>query len=238
METQKVVKASLLRDGSLAWFVCLAAFLANAVIIRIDTSFGEIIGPIMHTYNVTEGDAAWIGSVHSSAQYLGAFAASPLTNRFGFGPITFVGACAASIAFGAALICSNIPSLTASYGLFAGFAFGLAYTPANIVCTFYFNKKLPLALSLANSGNGFGTVVMAYIFNTTNDIYGFKGTTLLCMFISPLIGLLALLVKLIPIPNNTKDLNGNNLQPTQLQGKKSGVRFTEKYYTYKSCISQ
>ena len=141
------------KDGCLAWVVCLCAFLTNAVITGIDSSFGETLGSIMKDFNATAGDVSWIGSVHSSAQYFGAFVASPLANNFGFGKVTLTGAFVASVSFAIALGSSSMYSLICIYGLFGGIGLGLAYTPANIVCTFYFEKKQAIAIAVANSGS-------------------------------------------------------------------------------------
>ena len=126
------------KDGWLAWVVCFSAFLSNAVITGIDSSFGETIASIMNHFNATEGDVAWIGSVHSSAQYFAAFVASPLSNQFGFGPVTLFGTLVSTISFGIALTSTNLTSLIVTYGLLGGTGLGLLYTPANIVCTFHF----------------------------------------------------------------------------------------------------
>ena len=57
------------------------------MIAGIDSSFGIMLDSIMAHFNATEGDVSWICSVHTSAQYFGAFVASPLSNYFGFGPV-------------------------------------------------------------------------------------------------------------------------------------------------------
>ena len=229
MGNEKIMDTHLSKDGCLAWVVCFSAFLTNAVITGIDSSFGETIGSIMNDFNVTEGDVAWIGSVHSSAQYFAAFAASPLAKTFGFGPVTLVGALAASISFGIAVASSNVPSLVCSYGLFGGIGLGLAYTPANVVCTFHFEKKQALAVALANSGSGVGIVIIAFFLNIINANYGWKGTIVLCTSIAPLTCFLALVVWLFPIQDKTKD----NLPQEKAEAKSimnSVVSLLMKYY--------
>ena len=141
MERKNIAETHFQKDGYLAWVVCLAAFLTNVVITGIDSSFGETIGSIQKDFNATEGEVAWIGSIHSSAQYFAAFAASPLANHFGFAPVTVAGTVISIISLGIALTSPNIPSLTATYGLLGGIGLGLSYTPANVVCAFHFDKN-------------------------------------------------------------------------------------------------
>lgn len=194
------------RDGFLAWCICISAFLSNAVIIGIDCSFGESIGSIMRNFNASSGDAAWIGSLHSSMQFFAAFAASPLVKYYGFGPIILFGIFVAFISFGIALFSHNLICLVVSYGVLAGMGLGLAYNPANIVCAFYFEKYRPLAVALANSGSGFGTIIMAYVLNWINARSGWKGSVLICAIVTPLISSLAVFVWVIPM-NNKKEEN-------------------------------
>ena len=194
------------KDGYLAWIICFAAFLTNAVITGIDSSFGETIGSIMKDFNVTQGEVAWIGSIHSSAQYFAAFVASPLSNHFGFGATTLAGTVIATISFGIAYTSATVPSLITTYGLLGGLGLGLAYTPANIVCTFYFEKKQAIAIALANSGSGIGIVAIALVLNIINAKYGWNGSVLMCTIIAPLTGFLALVVWIFPSKRINSDI--------------------------------
>ena len=222
VKQEKISGKYLKKDGCLSWVVCLTAFLTNAVITGIDSSFGETIGSIISNFNSTEGEVTWIGSVHSSTQYYAAFAASPLANYFGFGPVTLVGALLATLSFGLAATSSNISTLIATYGLFGGIGLGLAYTPANIVCAFHFEKKRALAISLSNSGSGMGIVVIAFFLNIINSKYGWKGSVLLCTSIAPITLFLALVVWLIPI-DGIEGAKSNEATISAKEGKSSKV---------------
>ena len=96
-KTQLLPRLTPKQDGFIACFICLSAFLSNAVIIGIDCSFGESIGSIKRDFNVNSGDAAWIGSLHSSIQFYAAYAASFLVKYFGFGPTILNGFCISHI---------------------------------------------------------------------------------------------------------------------------------------------
>lgn len=195
------------QDGFIAWCICLSAFLSNAVIIGIDCSFGESIGSIRRDFNVNSGDAAWIGSIHSSIQFYAAFAASFLVKFLGFGPTILFGTLLGFISFGAALFSPNLISLVASYGIVSGLGLGLAYNPANVICAFYFKKYRPLAVALANAGSGFGIIIIAYFLNLMNKNYDWKGSVLLCTMVTPLISLLGSIVWLFPMQNEKEDKN-------------------------------
>jgi MFS family permease len=211
MEIKTFAEKSFRKDGCLAWVVCLAAFLTNAVALGIDLSFGETIGCLVRDFNATEGDVAWIGSLHSGAQFFSGFAASPLTNYLGLGPVVAIGAFVATSSFGIALFCPDIPCLAATYGVLAGLGCGLAYTPANIVCTLYFEKKRVIAVALSASGGGFGIVIMSYCINIVNAKYSWKGSILLCMIVTSLISFLALILWIFPIPKKEQSTDSKNV---------------------------
>ena len=63
------IRSNYESDGILSWIICLSALIANAIVVGIDSSFGESLGSIMKDFNSTESNVAWIGSVHSSTQY-------------------------------------------------------------------------------------------------------------------------------------------------------------------------
>ena len=56
------------KDGALSWFVCFCAFVSNASIYGIDSSFGEMFGSIMKDFNSTEDHVAGINSVPCRVQ--------------------------------------------------------------------------------------------------------------------------------------------------------------------------
>ena len=112
----------------------------------------------------------------------------------------------ATISFGAALLSVNITGLIITHGLIGGLGLGLAYTPANIVCTFHFEKKQAIAIALANSGSGIGIVAITFFLNIINAKYGWNGSVLFCTFIAPLTTFLALVVWIFPVENNDSDL--------------------------------
>ena len=191
--------------GCLSWVVCLVAFLADFVILGIDHNFGAIIGSLVNDFNSTEGDIAWIGSVHSSAMWIAAFTALPLANYFEFGLILLLGTFVATISFGIALLSSSPPWHVVTCGIFAGIGLGLTYTPANVVCPFYFEKKRTLSLVLSNSGRGVGILSMAYVLNLSMGSCRWKGYIYLCTSVPPLVFFLGLMVWIFPSKKEHKE---------------------------------
>ena len=203
------------KDGCIAWLVCCSAILSNAMIIGIDSGFGEIIGSIMKDFDEEEGRVEWIGAIHSSVSYVGAFAGSFLVKRYGFALVTFIGGLVGTLSFATAYFCPNVECLVSTYGILSGAGLGLVFFSANIVCSFYFEESRIMALTLANSGTGIGIACNSFLLKIVNSRYGWKGSILFCMAIIPLTWFLALLVWQFP----SYDGQGEAPQHEVLQSK-------------------
>ena len=189
------------KDGCIAWLVCCSAILSNAMIIGIDSGFGEIIGSIMKDFDEEEGRVEWIGAIHSSVSYVGAFAGSFLVKRYGFALVTFIGGLVGTLSFATAYFCPNVECLVSTYGILSGAGLGLAFFSANIVCSFYFEERRIIALTLVSSGAGIGIACNSFLFKIVNSRYGWKGAMLFCTASMPSTWLLALLIWKFPSPD-------------------------------------
>ena len=194
-------KPHFVKDGYIAWLVCCSAILSNAMIIGIDSGFGEIIGSIMKDFDEEEGRVEWIGAIHSSVSYVGAFAGSFLVKRYGFGVVTFIGGLVGTLSFATAYFCPNVECLVSTYGILSGAGLGLAFFSANIVCSFYFEERRIIALTLVSSGAGIGIACNTLLFKIVNSRYGWKGAMLFCTASIPSTWLLALLIWKFPSPD-------------------------------------
>ena len=186
------------KDGWFSWIICLFAFITNATIVGIDKSFGETLGSITDAFNVTTSEAAWIASTHSSIQYFAAFISSMLAQKYGFSFIMFLGSTLAGTGFAVATMSRDVTTLTILYGVVGGLGLGLAYTPGNIICSFYFRQKRSLATGIAVAGSALGIVVISYLINLMGQSYGWKGWLIVCSSICPTIWFLAFTAWLVP----------------------------------------
>ena len=199
-------------DGVLSWIICFSALVANAIVVGIDSSFGETLGSVMNDLNSTESNVAWIGSIHSSAQYFSASLSSYLAKQYGFGPIVVGGVLISSTFFAVSTTANNISELATYYGFLGGFGLGLIYTPANIICSFYFIKKRSLATGIALCGSGVGIALVSLGANFIDTSYGWKGYVLFCAFMCPFCGVLAILAILFPGTKETQTTTKNRYE--------------------------
>ena len=185
-------------DGMLSWIICLSALIANAIVVGIDSSFGESLGSIMNDFNSTESNVAWIGSVHSSTQFFSASLSSLLANKYGFGPIILVGILMSSTFFALSTTAYNVTQLTIYYGLLGGVGIGLIYAPGTIICSFHFVKRRSMATAIAVCGSGVGIALLSLGANIINQWSGWQGYVLFCALMCPFCGFLACLAILLP----------------------------------------
>ena len=186
------------KDGILSWAICVSALVANAIVVGIDSSFGEALPSIVIEFNSTESKVAWIGSLHSSAQNFSAFFSSVLAKIFGFGPTISFGILISSAFFALSTTSYNVSQLAIYYGFFGGLGIGLVYTPANIICSFHFIKNRALATGIACCGSGVGIVVVSFGANYIDQYFGFKGFVIFRALLCPCCILLAILAILVP----------------------------------------
>ena len=66
----------------------------------------------------------------------------------------------------------------------SGFGFCFAYIPSVVIVGLYFDKRRSLAMGIAVSGCGFGSLVFAPLFQYLVDVWGWRGALLLSAGIS------------------------------------------------------
>ena len=198
------------KDSYLSWCVCCSAFVANAVVLGVDLSFGEIVGPIMNDFSSSESDTAWIGSIHSSIQFFSASVASLLAEMYGFGTVIFIGILTSTVGFLMSDTCTSVQCLAIYYGVVAGFGLGMIYTPGSISCSFHFIEHRSLATGIAVTGSGVGVTLISKAMNMIMENgYGWKGCVKLFTILTPLCGFLAILNCVLPLENE-KEVDEKN----------------------------
>ena len=212
METIKTwVRKHYRKDGIFSWMVCLSVFICNTINEGIDASFGEFVGSAMHAFNGSEYDVAWIGSVHSSAQFFSAALSSALANKFSFVAVISTGTVILCLSYTVSIFSNGLTGLTIAYGVLAGIGTGMLLGPSSIICTFYFDEKLAIATGLSYSGIGFGIILIPFATNLINSTYGWQGCMILFAAISPLNILLGLMSMIVPYgEGSSADSDDNN----------------------------
>lgn len=103
---------------------------------------------------------------------------SALANRWGFRPVTIMGAVIASIGFALSYYGTSLGYLYITYGVIGGIGFCFIYVPSVITVGYYFEKWRALATGIALCGSGVGTFVFAPLSAMLIERFGWRGALL------------------------------------------------------------
>jgi MFS family permease len=168
--------ASTKLDSRLAWVVVFAAFLGSFVSFGVTYCFGVFLKPMAIEFHANH---AVMSALFSTITGLSFFLA-PLTGDVAdhYGPRPVVGA--GAVLIGAGLILTahvhSLPLIFVTYGAGVGTAVACTYIPAIAAVGEWFKLRRDIALGIAISGIGCGTLVAAPLAANLIERYGWRET--------------------------------------------------------------
>lgn len=105
--------------------------------------------------------------------------ASALANKYGFRPITMIGALIASFAFGISYFADGLVYMYLVYGVIGGIGFSMIYIPSVIIVGYYFERWRAIATGVALCGSGVGTFLFAPFNEAMIKSVGWRSTLLI-----------------------------------------------------------
>lgn len=165
-------------DGGWGWLVMIASFLCNTVVDGIVFSAGMFQDPIRLDFGVGKAEVALVCSLLSGFYLLTGPFVSALANRWGFRPVTIIGAVVASVGFALSYYGTSLGYLYVTYGIIGGIGFCFIYVPSVITVGYYFEKWRALATGIALCGSGVGTFVFAPLSAMLIERFGWRGALL------------------------------------------------------------
>lgn len=166
-------------DGGWGWVVVAAAFMVNLIADGITFSFGVIYVDFLAYFNAGKSNTSWIGSLFMAMPLLSGPIASFLTDRYGCGRVTMVGAVLAAAGFVLSSMTQSMALLLLTFGVLAGFGLALCYVAAVVIVAYYFERRRSFATGLSQCGSGIGTLIFAPLTQVLLNHYGWRGTTLI-----------------------------------------------------------
>jgi len=161
-------------DSPQAWRVVAVAFTAMFTTFGIAYSFGAFLLPVSADLGSGRGATAAVFSLTTLAFFgLGALS-GPAVDRFGPRRVVLVGAVALGLGL---LLTSNATSLWQAYlghGLGVGLAVACCYVPLVAVVGGWFERRRTVAVGVAVSGIGLGTLVGAPAAAALVDALGWR----------------------------------------------------------------
>jgi MFS family permease len=148
-------------DGGAAWRVVAVAFTAMFTTFGIAYSFGAFLLPVSDELGAGRGATAAVFSLTTLAFFGLGGLSGPAVDRVGPRPVVLVGAVALGLGL---LLTSRATSLWQAYlghGLGVGLAVACCYVPLVAVVGGWFERRRTVAVGVAVSGIGLGTLVGA-----------------------------------------------------------------------------
>ncbi|XP_052815300.1 monocarboxylate transporter 12-like isoform X2 [Mya arenaria] len=166
-------------DGGWGWVIVAASLIFNIIYDGCSYSFGILYEHFLKDFRETKSNTAWIGSLFFSMPLLCGPLASVISRKFGYRNSTMFGGLIAFIGFFLGTFSSSVLMLTFSYGLLSGIGMSLPYFNSVVIVANYFNKRRALAIGIAESGSGLGTVIFAPLTYTLISKFGWRGSLLI-----------------------------------------------------------
>uniref|UniRef100_A0A9J8B5I3 Si:dkey-246g23.4 n=1 Tax=Cyprinus carpio carpio TaxID=630221 RepID=A0A9J8B5I3_CYPCA len=137
-------------DGGYGWFIVLSTFLVFGLTFGVIKSFGVFFVEIHHYFATTATASSWITSISVATVHFGAPIGSALSTYFGHRPVVMVGGLLSSIGMVAGSYAQDLLQLYITVGFLTGFGYALTWTPTVTMLGWYFEKRLPVANTLAS----------------------------------------------------------------------------------------
>lgn len=192
-------------DGGWGWFVCMATFTTQFIVLGTMNNFGVIYVELLAEFDIGKADAAVVGSITYGMMFMLGPLATSLCQKFGCRTTTMIGC---FIAAGGCLLGSISPNISCmgwSYGFLFGVGASLCYFPTVIILGQYFSRRLSLANGMTSSGSGVGTLCMGPVLQKLIQYFGLRNT----MRISAGMLSCVMICALVYRPINTAFLNAN-----------------------------
>jgi MFS family permease len=189
----------LAKDGSQAWLIVAAAFLAGFVVFGIIYCFGVFLEPMVADLQAGRGAVSALFSITGIAFYMFGPIAGRLSDRFG--PRAVVG-CGALLIGGGLVLTALIDKIWAgylTYGIGVGVGAACAYVPTLAAVGGWFVERRNTALGLAAAGTGCGMLIVPPLAAVLIDTIGWRGADVaLGLGSGALVAACALIVKAAP----------------------------------------
>ena len=161
-------------DSPRAWIIVVAAFFGSFIVFGVTYSFGVFLKPVGASFGASH---ATMTTIFSTLSVLSFFLA-PLTGELAdrYGPRYVVGA--GALFMGAGLLLTArvhwFPLLFVTYGILVGISVACVYVPVIASVGEWFKVHRDIALGIAISGIGGGTLVAAPLAAMLTDRYGWR----------------------------------------------------------------
>jgi MFS family permease len=161
-----------------AWqqaLIVAACFLSLATVLGVLYSFGDFLEPLNREFGLGRGATSLIFSATTFLFLALGILTGPLSDRYGARMLGVLGALAAGLGLYGASVAGSIWVVFASYGFGVGIATGCIYVPMIAAVGRRFDRHRGLAVGIAVTGIGVGTLVVPPIAARLIESLGWRG---------------------------------------------------------------
>lgn len=166
-------------DGGWGWLVVLSAFAINMISDGVGFTFGLLYIEFLNEFGASKSTTSWIGSLFMSIPLLAGPIGSALVDKYGCQSMTIIGGLVSTIGFILSAYVKSIGVMFITFGVIGGLGLMLCFVTAVVSIAFWFEKRRSIALGLAASGTGFGTIVFSPLSTFLLFEFGWRGTLLI-----------------------------------------------------------
>jgi MFS family permease len=172
------MQASASVDSVRSWVMVAAAFAAMFVSFGIAYSFGAFLEPMAEEFGSGRGTTSVFFAL-TSLTFFGLGALSGVAvDRYGPRPVLLVGALALGAGLAATSVAGELWVGLVTYGLGVGIGVACAYVPMVAVVSGWFERRRTLAIGVAVTGIGLGTLAVAPLAAALIGELGWRNTHL------------------------------------------------------------
>ncbi len=162
-------------DSSLrAWLVVLAAFLGAFVSFGVTYSFGVFLRPLATTFHASHATMSVLFSVIAALTFFAAPFTGELADIHGPRIVVAIGAVLMGLSLIATAHAHSFATIVLTYGVGLGTAAACIYIPAISAVGEWFERRRDIAMGIAVSGIGCGTLVAAPVSALLIERYGWR----------------------------------------------------------------
>lgn len=177
-------------DSARAWLVVLATFLSTSTAFFITYSFTTFLGAMGEEFGTGKGSTALLFSLTVFFLFVLGLPAGRASDRWGPRPVVLTGTVFLVAGLLSTSVVSRIELGYVTYGLGIGIGVACCYVPVVTQVTGWFERRRAMALGVAVSGIGAGTVLGPPITQALIESVGWRSTYRI-LAVYALIGLLA-----------------------------------------------
>jgi predicted MFS family arabinose efflux permease len=175
-------------DPVRAWVTAGAAFASTFVVFGVGYSFGAFFSPIAREFHTNSGATSVVFAVTAACWFLLGLVTGRAGDRWGPRPLLLLGAVALVVGLQVTSRAHSVWVAYLAHGLGVGVAAGCGYIPMVAAVGGSFTRRRGLALGVAVSGIGAGTLVGAPVaaaliaahgWRTAYQVFGFVGAAVL-----------------------------------------------------------